>query len=130
MLGTGLRAGVLDVVAEVTPSLGHDPRVHFSGPVDAVSNEDLATEVAAVVRESLTNIAKHAGADRAEVAVSVSGKTLTVTVEDNGVGIGPATRRSGLDNLRQRAERRAGTFQVETGEDGTGTRLTWQVQLR
>lgn len=130
MLGTGLRAGVLDVVAEVTPSLGHDPHVHFSGPVDAVSNEDLATEVAAVVRESLTNVAKHARADRAEVAVSVTGKTLTVTVGDNGVGIGPATRRSGLDNLRQRAESRAGTFQAEAGEDGTGTRLTWQVQLR
>ena len=130
MLGTGLRAGVLDVVAEVTPSLGHDPHVHFSGPVDAVSSEDLASEVAAVVRESLTNIAKHAEADRAEVAVSVTGKTLTVTVEDNGVGIGPATRRSGLDNLRQRAESRAGTFQAAAGEDGTGTRLTWQVQLR
>jgi signal transduction histidine kinase len=130
MLGAGLRAGVLDVVAEVTPSLGHDPHVHFSGPVDAVSNEDLATEVAAVVRESLTNIAKHAQADRAAVAVSVSGKTLTVTVEDNGVGIGAATRRSGLDNLRQRAESRAGTFQAEAGDGGTGTRLTWQVQLR
>ena len=62
--------------------------------------------------------------------MSVSGKTLTVTVEDNGVGIGPATRRSGLDNLRQRAENRAGTFQAETGEGGTGTRITWQVQLR
>lgn len=130
MLGAGLRAGVLEVVAEVTPSLGLDPHVHFSGPVDAVSNEDLATEVAAVVRESLTNIAKHAQADRAEVAVSVTGKTLTVTVEDNGVGIGPATRRSGLDNLRQRAESRAGTFQAEAGDDGGGTRLTWQVQLR
>jgi signal transduction histidine kinase len=130
MLGAGLRAGVLDVVAEVTPSLGHDPHVHFVGPVDAVSSEELATEVAAVVRESLTNVAKHAQADRTEVAVSVSGKVLTVTVEDNGVGLGATTRRSGLDNLRHRAESRSGTFQAETGEGGTGTRVTWQVPLR
>jgi signal transduction histidine kinase len=130
MLGTGLRAGVLDVVAEVTPSLGHDPHVHFSGPVDAVSNADLATEVAAVVRESLTNVAKHAQAHRADVAVSVSGSTLTVSIEDDGVGLGQATRRSGLENLRRRAETRAGTFQTGPGASGTGTRVTWQVQLR
>lgn len=130
MLGAGLRAGVLEVVAEVSPSLGHDPHVHFSGPVDAVSSDDLATEVAAVVRESLTNIAKHAQAERAEVAVSAAGKTLTVTVEDNGVGIGTSTRRSGLDNLRERAESRSGTFQVEIGDGGAGTCITWQVPLR
>lgn len=130
MLGADLRAEVLEVVAEVTPSLGHDPHVTFSGPVDSASTEDLATEVAAVVRESLTNIAKHAHAERTEVAVSVSGMTLTVTVEDDGVGLGPATRRSGLDNLRQRAEGRSGTFRAGTGEAGVGTRVTWQVPLR
>lgn len=130
MLGAGLRAGVLDVIAEVTPSLDHDPQVQFSGPVDAASNEELATEVAAVVRESLTNIAKHAQAERTAIAVSVSGKTLTVTLEDDGVGVGPSTRRSGLDNLRQRAESRSGNFRIETGAGGTGTLVTWQVPLR
>jgi signal transduction histidine kinase len=130
MLGGRLRAGVLDVVAEVTPSLGSDPQVHFAGPVDAVSDEAMAAEVSAVVRESLTNVAKHAQAMRVGVTVAVAGASLTVTVEDDGVGLGKSTRRSGLENLRQRAEDRSGTFVMEPGENGCGTRVTWQVPTR
>ncbi len=129
-LGAGVRAGVLEVVAEVTPAIGHDPHVHFAGPVDAMSSEELATEVSAVVREALTNIAKHAQAERTGVEVSVAGMALTVIVEDDGVGIGTVTRRSGLENLRQRAESRSGRFAIDTREEGTGTRITWQVPVR
>ena len=130
VIGSGLRACVLEVVADVTPALGHDPQVHFSGPVDASSSEEVAAEVAAVVREALVNVARHAHADRANVAVSASEGTLTVTVEDNGVGLGTVTRRSGLDNLRQRANHRSGNFQVESRPDTTGTRLTWWIPVR
>jgi signal transduction histidine kinase len=130
MLGAGLRAGVLEVVAEVTPSLGHDPHVHFAGPVDAVSDQALAAEVSAVVRESLTNVAKHAHAERASVTVAVAGALLVVTVEDDGVGVGESTRRSGLENLRCRAEGRSGTFRMEPGDGGSGTRIIWQVPTR
>jgi signal transduction histidine kinase len=129
VLGAGLRAGVLEVVAEVTPSLGHDPQVHFSGPVDAVSSDELAVEVAAVVRESLTNIAKHAHAERTQVAVSASATQLTVTVEDDGVGLGSSSRRSGLDNLRRRATDHAGSFRTDVPSGKAGTRLTWQVPV-
>lgn len=128
-LGSGLRSGVLEVVAEVTPTLGHDPRVHFAGPVDSVSSNVLALEVAAVVRESLTNVGKHSRAERTEVAVSASAGTLTVTVEDDGVGIGTATRRSGLENLRQRATHHSGSFEVGTLDSGAGTRLVWHVPI-
>ena len=127
MLGSGLRAAVIAVIAEVTPSLGHAPAVRFSGPVDAVAGEELAGEVAAVVRESLINVAKHAQAGSADVAISVTGHTLTVTVEDDGVGIGRSTRRSGLDNLRQRAEQRGGDLELDPGAGGTGTRIRWRV---
>ena len=130
VIGSGLRACVLEVVAEVTRALGHDPQVHFSGPVDASSSEEVAAEVAAVVREALVNVAKHAQADRTNVAVSVSGGTLTVTVEDDGVGLGTVTLRSGLDNLGQRATRRSGDFRVESRAGATGTRLTWWIPIR
>lgn len=130
MVGAGVRAGVLGVVAEVTPTLGHDPQVHFSGPVDAVSDESLAEDVAAVARETLTNAAKHSRARQVDIAVTVKSSTLTVTVEDDGVGLGPSTRRSGLSNLRQRAEARSGSFKVESGEADIGTRVTWQVPTR
>lgn len=129
MLGSGLRAQVLDVVTDVTASLGFDPQVHFSGPVDSMSGADLATEVAAVVRESLVNVAKHARAQRVEVTVSVTGQSLRVVVEDDGVGISRPARRSGLDNLRERAHRHGGTLQVTAGASGGGTRLVWEVEV-
>ena len=81
VLGAGLRAGVLDVVAEVTPSLGHDPHVHFVGPGGRVQQRGLRAEVAAVVREALTNVAKHAQADRGR---GLGVGTLTVTSRTTG----------------------------------------------
>lgn len=127
MLGAGLRASVLTVVAQVTQTLGRDPHVHFTGPVDAVSDDALGDDVAAVVREGLTNAGKHACAHTVEVGVAVKGATLEVVVSDDGVGIGPSVRSSGLTNLQQRAEARSGSFEIGTGLNGVGTRIVWRV---
>ncbi|KRF34132.1 sensor histidine kinase [Nocardioides sp. Soil805] len=129
MLGGGLRTAVLAVVSEASASLGWDPHLHFAGPVDSVSDEALADDVAAVVRESLSNVARHAHARQARVSVTLDGAVLEVLVEDDGVGVGDGDRRSGLDNLRQRAESRAGTFTVEPGHGGRGTRLSWRTPV-
>ncbi len=127
--GGSLRTAVLEVVSEVTPALGLDPWVHFVGPVDAVSDDELAQDVTAVVREALTNAAKHAHARRVEVRVHAGASELEVVVDDDGVGIGAVERRSGLDNLRARAERRSGVCLSAPGTDDIGTRLTWTVPL-
>ncbi len=127
VLGAGLRSAVLAVVADVTPALGWEPHVHFVGAVDSVGDEELADDVAAVVRESLSNVGRHAHADQARVSVTVDGPVLEVVVEDNGVGVGDVARRSGLDNLRQRAECRGGSFVIEQGQGERGTRLIWQA---
>ena len=82
-----------------------------------------------MVRETLTNAAKHADATNVHIEVGVTGSILTVTVEDDGVGMGSSTRRSGLDNLRQRAERRSGTLQLEPREGGKGTAVIWRVSV-
>ncbi|MEV4257132.1 ATP-binding protein, partial [Spirillospora sp. NPDC049652] len=56
-------------------------------------------------------------------------RTLRLRVADNGRGIDPAvTRRSGLDNLRQRAEELGGEFEVSSNRPG-GTVLVWAVPL-
>jgi signal transduction histidine kinase len=51
---------------------------------------------------------------------------VSVEVVDDGVGLGPTTRRSGLANLRSRAEGLGGTFVLEPGPRG-GTRVCWSV---
>jgi len=128
-VGGGLRSAVLEVVAEVAPALGQEPVVHFAGPVDTVSDDAMAHEVRAVVREALTNVARHAAATTVQVLVEVTGPLLRVTVVDDGAGLRDVARRSGLDNLSRRAESHDGSFVVEPGPGGTGTVVRWSAPL-
>ena len=123
----GLRARLLDVATDLTPVLGFEPAVRFSGLIDAVSH-DIGEDVLAVVRESLSNVARHARAASAEVDVAATTDRLTVDIRDDGIGLGSTDRRSGLDNLRRRADRRDGTFTVEPRKPA-GTWLSWSVPL-
>ena len=52
---------------------------------------------------------------------------VTLDVSDNGTGIGETNRRSGLANLRHRADHHGGALTVDSGPDGT--RLAWSVPL-
>jgi signal transduction histidine kinase len=62
------------------------------------------------------------------VEIDATGRRLRVGVIDDGAGIGEATRRSGLANLRRRAERAGGSMTVASPQEG-GTRLTWTIPL-
>jgi signal transduction histidine kinase len=127
--GPGLRGLVLDVVADLSDGLGFEPHVTFDGPVDAVGGGPLAEDVVAVVREALTNVARHAAASTAAVRLHADAAHLTVEVEDDGCGGSAATRRSGLANLGERARRRGGDIDLGPGHDGVGTRLRWSVPV-
>lgn len=126
--GAGLREAVLAVVDELAPSLGFDPAVRFAGPVDGAVRAEHVPDAVAVIRESLTNVLRHARAGSAHVEVDARNHELAITVADDGGGMGSATRRSGLANLRQRAERLGGSMSVLSSEEG-GTRLSWTVPL-
>ncbi|HET8560766.1 MAG TPA: GAF domain-containing protein [Marmoricola sp.] len=125
----GLRATVLAVVADVRKSVGFDPAVRFVGPVDSAADASLTDDVAAVVREALTNIARHAEAQTAFVEVRANADELAVTVQDDGAGLGDSARRSGLVNLRWRAEQRGGDLVTGPGIGGRGLSLSWSVPL-
>jgi len=125
--GTSTRARLLDVTSMAAQGLGFRPRLQFDGPVDTKVPEGLVPDVLAVVREALSNATRHAKASRVEVRVDVQ-DDLTITVTDNGVGMGDTTRSSGLANLRARAEARGGSMTVGT-VNTRGTRLHWQVPL-
>lgn len=96
--------------------------------------QDMADDLVAVVREGLSNAARHARATAVTVRVSLRGRatggTVTVEVEDDGNGVPPdRERRSGTDNLAARARRHGGTFSLGRPALGRGTLLTWQVPL-
>jgi signal transduction histidine kinase len=124
----GVRSRLLDVLADVAPALGFDPALRLSGVLEDRLADDLVDDLFAVLREALTNVARHAKARRADVAVVVTGTDLTLQISDDGVGIGATTRRSGLVNMRRRAEQRGGALAV-TAAEPTGTRIRWSVPL-
>ena len=120
----GLRGRVSAVVHNLAAILGFAPALTYRGPVDTLGVGDVADDVVAVVREALTNVARHSGASRAAVEVEVTGSLVCVQVTDNGSGLGGQTRHSGLANLRARAERHGGTLALA---DHEGAVLTWTV---
>ena len=122
------RGAMLDVVRQFTPGLGFQPDVSFDGPLDTVMSSLLTAEVVAVLREAGTNVGRHASACRLSVEFFTNGRTFCLGVVDDGVGIGPTTRRSGLDNLRLRAEILGGDLVLEEPPGG-GTALRWSVPL-
>jgi signal transduction histidine kinase len=125
----GLRAAVMDVVADVQPGLAIDPRVDLDGPLDSVATADLVTDVTAVVREALVNVARHASASTVVLSIHATTARLTVTVSDDGFGVGEPSRRSGLDNMRERAESRNGSMVIAEVPDLGGTTLVWTVPI-
>ncbi len=122
------RAAVLAAAREAASALGFDPAVRLEGPLDWAVEPPRAEQAIAVLREALTNAARHAQASNVDVAVSVTGDELRVAVADDGVGLGQPSRHSGLDNLRTRAELLGGRLVVFAGSAG-GTRLEWAVPL-
>ncbi len=124
----GVRERVLEVASDLTSALGFPPHVSFAGPVDLVGDHALADDVTAVVREALTNVAKHARATSVAVDLGARGGEVVVTVADNGVGMSGASRSSGTANLRARAENHRGTFDLSPGPSG-GTVLTWRARF-
>ncbi len=125
----GLRQQIVEIASDLTPALGFPAHVSFAGPVDLSTDPELADDITAVVREALTNIAKHAGASSASVDLNAGVSEIVVIIEDDGVGLGDPSRSSGLGNMRARAERHGGSMNTEQAVRG-GTLLTWRARLR
>ncbi|MGV8885601.1 MAG: GAF domain-containing protein [Microbacteriaceae bacterium] len=124
-----LRSRVLDVVAEITPHLPSTPRLTFGGPVDLTIAGELASDVVAVVREGLSNIARHAHATESSVDVSIVDDAVIVRIEDDGVGIpDPLPRSSGTANLAERATHYGGSLSLSKRMP-RGTELVWRTPL-
>ena len=126
----GLRSRIVEVCAAARRVLGFDPTVRFDGPVDTDVPPPLSDDVVAVAREALANVVRHAAARAVTVDVAVREGWATVIVTDDGRGVDPAAPAGdGLTNLRRRAERGGGTFDVAPAPAG-GATLRWRVPIR
>jgi PAS domain S-box-containing protein len=125
------RAMILDVCADERAALGFDPKVRFDGPVDTIIGDDVGDHLLAVLREALSNIARHARATTVAVTVAAVGQDLVLRVEDNGVGLPAQAGQgggNGLANMAARAGKLDGTCQL-TPASPSGTILEWRIPL-
>ena len=103
-------------------------KVQFVGPLSVVDGA-LADHAEAVVREALSNAARHAGASTVTVRIAVD-DDLRIEVSDDGCGLhDPDVACSGLADLRQRAARAGGDFTIESAPADAGTVLRWSAPL-
>ncbi|MFF2189090.1 GAF domain-containing sensor histidine kinase [Streptomyces sp. NPDC058155] len=135
---SGLSTRVLREINMAAVPLGFKPAHRFVGAVDSAVGELTGKNLIAALREALSNTFRHARASRIEVTVDASAAlpdgtpAVRLSVADDGVGIPEGDRRrSGLRNLRRRAESLGGSSEVGPGlgEDGAGTTVTWQAPL-
>lgn len=132
--GGGLRSRVLSIAGEAAGPLGFEPRVLFDGPLDNAVPELVAAELETVVREALSNVARHAGAKRVDLSMGVEvGGDIILRVADDGAG--PPDEKTleagaghGLRNMARRAERLGGRLELLSGDHG-GTVLEWRVPM-
>jgi signal transduction histidine kinase len=125
----GLRAKLLAACNSAAATLGFEPRVSLDGPLDTVVPDATAEHLIAVLRESLGNAARHAGATELDVQARTDGTAVLLEIADNGIGLDPGVRRrGGLTGISRRAEELGGTLRIAARPAG-GTVLTWEVPL-
>ena len=123
----GLRGRISAIADASTDALGFSPIVVFEGPIDSVT-EVTAEHVAAVAREGLANIARHASAKHAQLSFMVA-ESVIVEICDDGIGLPPhISGGRGIANLQARAREVGGDCEIASLDDG-GTRVRWRAPL-
>jgi signal transduction histidine kinase len=102
--------------------------------VDGRAALPVAVDAAAyrVVQESLTNVLRHAKAQRVQIKVVTGTSTLAVAVVDDGAGDAKGAKGAGngLTGMRERAESLGGTFDAGPRDDGGfSVEATWPLEV-
>ena len=82
-----------------------------------------------VAQEALTNVARHASAQRVHLGLTRRGDVLVLRVADDGVGLGDAPIGAGLQGMHERAQMIGGRLAVGANEGG-GTEVLLDVPLQ
>jgi signal transduction histidine kinase len=119
----GLSAAIEWQAREFEQRSGVDCDVR-SEPDDIVLDPARSTALFRVFQETLTNVARHAGARRIDVLLRKDAGVVELVVVDDGVGITPEQASNGqslgIVGMRERAYSLGGTFEIG-GQPGPGT---------
>ena len=139
-LATDLRPGILDdlgivdalasLVEQFTERTGCQAELQCDVPYLEL-DRDQSLAVFRVVQESLTNISRHAGADKVTVRIGTENQEMIMEVADNGSGIrldsSGKPKTLGILGMKERAISVGGWLSVEPGS--SGTTVTMRIPL-
>ncbi|MGW6198260.1 sensor histidine kinase [Kribbella sp. NPDC055110] len=130
----GLPEALRKTVDQWSERTGVPAEFTLTGTAQHLHGEFSAT-VLRITQEALTNVSKHAAATRVGVTLSFMDDEVTVDIRDDGQGFDPlalsartGTGGFGVDGMRARAERIAGSLTVES-EPGFGTAVSARIPL-
>ena len=150
---TGLRSLIAELRPAALDELGIGPALHTladrvagttgleielvieldyeNGSAQTRHSAELEITIYRVVQEALTNIVKHAAADRVTVKVLEDVGHVRLEISDDGTGYSTdaAGRGFGLLGMRERVALLAGQLEIES-EPGTGTRVTAELPVQ
>jgi|GEM_PF-5325862 len=93
---------------------------------DLKPDNELSSDMLRIIREALTNIVRHSGANNVTVELKHTPSKISLFITDNGKGISAASvnssRSLGLVGMRERAIRHNGSFYI-SGSAGKGTTI-------
>ena len=125
---SSLRAQVREVVREYAGVMDFTPEIKITGPVDTAVPDSVRNHLLPVLREAVSNLARHAQAHSAQIELTLQDDEIKLVVRDDGGGVPDEAEESGLKNARCRAVQLGG--QLEIGpRSPSGTELVWQVPL-
>lgn len=126
----GLSGGLAELAREYEVNALVRPVLDLVPGLDAHVSSGLVPDLLAVVRESLSNVAKHARAFTVAVRASVDDGGLALEVADDGMGFVPGgpTAGRGLGNVAERAASLGATLEIDSAPD-EGTRVRLRVPL-
>jgi two-component system sensor histidine kinase UhpB len=126
--------GLVSALAHFSDRLGKRAGLRIERRFDRelpVLGHDEELVIYRVAQEALTNVVRHAGASRAELALERAPDRLILRVRDDGRGLGDAASggNGGIRGMRERAALIRAVLQIGPPADGTGTEVVLHVPV-
>jgi signal transduction histidine kinase len=135
MLPSGIEHfGLSATLQSLIKQINHNKSIHFSLDTDgleALHNQEIELHLYRIVMELVNNVVKHAKAKHASVQLYISDTSITIMVEDDGVGFANVKHEKsgiGLLSVQSRVEALNGKFQVDS-RINHGTTISIEIPI-
>ncbi|WPR77756.1 sensor histidine kinase [Algoriphagus sp. NG3] len=114
------------------PGSNYDKAIHIDEHALKHANMDTRIALLRIIQEAITNILKHAKAQKVDILIYEESASLILTIKDNGKGLGskkPTGGSSiGLQSIKRRVEAMDG--EIEIASDTKGTEIAISIPLK